>query len=297
MLHTIAGIMTPFLIAALGGLFTERAGVLNIALEGLMLMGAFAAAAVAGLTGSLALGLLAALFISGLSSWLYATAALRLRANIFIAALALNLFAAGITQIASQAFFSTRGVVDFENFPVVLRFSLPILSDLPLVGSLFSEHSAFVYASWLMVPAAAWFLFRTPAGLHIRAAGSNKTALILRGVSALKVRVMATVISGIACGLAGASLSFNLGAYVPNITSGRGWIALVAIFLGYKRPGGILLVSFLFASAELLAQNAQGIGNIPASLLLAFPFFITFIGMVVFSALHTSLLRRAGKDR
>jgi simple sugar transport system permease protein len=297
MLHAIAGIMTPFLIAALGGLCTEKAGVLNIGMEGLMLMGAFAGAAAAGLTGSLTAGLLAAVAVSGLSSWIYATAALRLKANIFIAALALNLFAAGITQIASQAFFSTKGVVKFDHFPTMAKFSLPLLSELPLVGPLFAEHTLFVYAGWIMVPLASWFLFRTPAGLHIRAAGSNEKALELRGISPLKVRVMATTISGIACGLAGAFLSFRLGAYVPNITSGRGWIALVAIFLGYKRPGGILLVSFLFASAELCAQNAQGIGILPTSLLLAFPFFITFTGMVLFSALHTSLLKRLKKGR
>jgi len=297
MLHSIAGIMTPFLIAALGGLYTERAGVLNIALEGLMLIGAFTAAAVAGLTGSMGLGLFSAVLVSGLGSYFYATTALRLRANIFIAALAVNLFAAGFTGIASQAIFSTKGVVRFEKFPVLPRFSLPLLSEIPLLGPLFTDQSVFVYAGWLMVPLFAWILYRTPAGLRIRAAGSNETALVLRGVSPRRVRERATVISGITCGIAGASLTFNLGAYVPNITSGRGWIALVAIFLGYKRPGGILLVSFLFAAAELLAQNAQGIGNIPASLLLAFPFFITFIGMVVFSALHTSLLKVIRKIR
>src|SRR6056297_1528964 len=140
MLHTIAGIMTPFLIAALGGLFTEKAGVLNIALEGLMLIGAFTAAVVAGVTGNMLLGLGAALFVSGMTAYLYSTVALRLRANIFITALALNLFAMGITKIASQIFFSTKGVVTFKDFPTPPHFSIPLLSDLPLIGSLFSDH-------------------------------------------------------------------------------------------------------------------------------------------------------------
>lgn len=290
MLQTIVEIMTPFLIAALGGLFTEKAGVLNIALEGLMLIGAFSAAAIAGITGSLWYATAGALAVTGLTAYLYATVGLRLKANIFIAALAVNLFALGITQIASQLFFATKGVVQFPNFPVPAQFSIPLLSQIPFIGSLFSEHSIYVYLSWLLVPLTGWILYRTPFGYHVRAAGSNETALFSRGISGRRIKELAITISGLACGLAGATLSINLGAYVPNITSGRGWIALVAIFIGYKKPAGILLVSFLFAGAELIAQNAQGIKNIPSSLLLAFPFFITFIGMVLFSAAHSYLM-------
>lgn len=291
MLSAIAGIMTPFLIAALGGLFTERAGVLNIALEGQMLIGAFAGAAVAGTTGSIIGGLAAAIIASGLTAYIFAVLSLRLRANIFITALAVNLFAMGGTQIASQLFFRTKGVVRFADFPGLAKVSLPLLSQLPLVGDLFRGQSIFVYLGWLLVPCAAWLLFRTPFGLHVRAAGYNETALYARGVSSRSIREKAITISGIACGLSGAVLAFHLGAFVPNITSGRGWIALVAIFLGYKRPWGILLVSFLFAAAEMIAQGAQGAGNVPSSLLLAFPFFITFVGMILFSIVSGALGR------
>ncbi len=291
MLTALAGIMTPFLIAALGGLFTERAGVLNIALEGQMLIGAFAAAAVTGTTGSILGGLTAAVFASGLTAYIFAALSLRLKANIFITALAVNLFAMGGTQIASQIFFRTKGVVRFAEFPGLEKISIPLLSQLPVIGPLFQEQSVFVFIGWLLVPCAARLLFRTPFGLHVRAAGYNETALYARGVSTRKIREQALTISGIACGLSGAVLAFHLGAFVPNITSGRGWIALVAIFLGYKRPGGILLVSFLFAAAELIAQGAQGAGNVPASLLLAFPFFITFVGMILFSMVSSAFGR------
>jgi len=291
MMTAIAGIMAPFLIAALGGLFTERAGVLNIALEGQMLIGAFAAAAVTGSSGSILGGLAAAVAVSGLTAYLYAALTLRLKANIFITGLAVNLFAAGAANVASQIFFHTKGVVRFDSFPALAKFSLPLLSRLPFIGQLFTQQSLFVYLSWLLVPLSAWLLYRTPFGLHVRAAGFNETALYARGISGQRVRELSVAISGVACGLAGAFLAFNLGAYVPNISSGRGWIALVAIFLGYKRPGGILLVSFLFAAAELVAQNAQGAANLPASLLLAFPFFITFVGMVLFSIISGTLSR------
>ena len=296
MLSAVAGMMAPFLIAALGGLFTERAGVLNIALEGQMLIGAFTAAAVAGATGSIVFGLTAAMAVSGFIAYAYATLSLRLKANIFITAIAVNLFAMGGTQIASQIFFHTKGVVQFEDFPALIRFSIPVISGLPFIGQLFTDQSILIYVSWILVPCTAWLLFSTPFGLRIRAAGFNDTALYARGVSSRKVREKAVALSGVSCGLAGAILAFHLGAYVPNITSGRGWIALVAIFLGYSRPGGILLVSFLFASAEWIAQRAQGMGNLPSSLLLAFPFFITFLGMILFSIVSGSLLRSQKKN-
>ncbi len=297
MLHSIVEIMTPFLLAALGGLFTERAGVLNIALEGLMLIGAFSAAAVAGTSGNLLFGAAAAVAISALTAYLYATAALKLRANIFIAALAVNLLAVGGTQIAAHLIFGTKGVIEFTGFPSIPHVSIPFINDIPLLGDFFSNHSPFVYTGFLLVLLSAWVLNKTPFGMYVKAAGLNSTALFARGVSEQYIKIISITISGMTCGLAGASLAFNLGAYVPNITSGRGWIALVAIFLGYKRPSGILLVSFLFAAAELVAQNAQGIAGAPTSLLLAFPFFITFLGMILFSALHSMILRLQKKRR
>ena len=295
MLHSIVEIMTPFLLAALGGLFTEKAGVLNIALEGLMLIGAFSAAAVAGTGGGLLPGTLSAVAVSGAVAYIYAHAALRLKANIFIAALAVNLLAIGGTQIAAHLIFGTKGVIEFEAFPSQPSVSLPLLQHIPLLGEFFTEHSLFVYAGFVLVPAFAWLLNSTPFGMYGKAAGLNSTALFARGISEQRTKVLAITISGITCGLAGASLAFNLGAYVPNITSGRGWIALVAIFLGYKRPYGIFIVAFLFAAAELIAQHAQGIVGAPSSLLLAFPFFITFIGMILFSALHSSLFKTTKK--
>ncbi|MCF7916047.1 MAG: ABC transporter permease [Spirochaetaceae bacterium] len=297
MLHSIVEIMTPFLLAGLGGLFTERAGVLNIALEGLMLIGAFSAAAVAGTSGNLLLGTVAAVGISATAAYLYATAALHLKANIFIAALAVNLLAIGGTQIAAHLLFGTKGVIEFAGFPSLPSISIPLLSSIPVFKDFFTDHSPFVYIAFLLVPISAWLLNATPFGMYVKAAGLNSTALFTRGVAEQKIKVLAITISGITCGLAGASLSFNLGAYVPNITSGRGWIALVAIFLGYKRPYGVFLVALLFAAAELAAQNAQGIAGAPASLLLAFPFFITFIGMIIFSALHALFLRLQEKNR
>ncbi|MFO7850796.1 MAG: ABC transporter permease [Spirochaetia bacterium] len=284
MMNSLIGIATPFLIAALGGLFTERAGVLNIALEGLMLIGAFTAVTTAGLTGSLLSGLLAGITASTLLSFLFAEVSLRLRANIFIAGLAINLFAVGSTALVSKAVFNTKGVLEFSGFPSLARITIPLLSDIPLIGLLFTGHTLFTYAGLLLVPVTGYILYRTPFGLRIRAAGFEEDALYVRGVSPVSVRVAALTISGFACGIAGAAIALPLGAYVPHITAGRGWIALVAIFLGYKRPLGILAASLLFAGAEWASYSIQGTGILPSSLLLGVPFFITFIGMVIFSA-------------
>jgi simple sugar transport system permease protein len=282
-IHSVIDMSAPFLIAALGGLFTERAGVLNIALEGLMLIGAFTAAMVAGTSGSITAAVAAAAAASALIAFLFAAGSLRMQANIFITGLAVNLFAGGLTALVSVLLFDTKGVVEFADFPELASLSLPLISRIPVIGAAFSDHSPFVYLSWLMVPAAAVVLHRTPFGLRVRTAGLGPQTLYARGVSSDRIRERTIVLSGIACGIAGASLSLELGSYVPHITAGRGWIALVAIYLGGKRPAGILPVALLFAAAEYVSYTAQGIQAVPSSLLLGFPFLITFLGMVVYS--------------
>ncbi len=263
MIDSILGIATPVIIAALGGLLTERAGVLNIGLEGLMLIGAFASVTVAGTTGSFFAGVFTGIFASSLLAFLFAVVSLKLRANIFIAGLAVNLFAAGFSALVSKAVFQTKGVLEFVSFPETLPIFTP--------------------AALLLVPLTGYLLFRSPAGLRIRAAGMGEDALFVRGVSPQRIRIWVLTISGTACGLAGAAVALPLGAYVPHVTGGRGWIALVAIFLGSKRPAGVLAASLLFSAAQWLSYAAQGTGILPSSLLLAAPFLITFIGMIIFS--------------
>ncbi len=284
MIHSIIDMATPFLIAALGGLFTERSGVLNIALEGLMLIGAFTAAMVAGITGSILAATAAATAATAVTAFLFAAGSLRLQANIFITGLAVNLFAGGITALTSVLLFDTKGVIEFSSFPELPSYTIPLISRIPVAGAVFTDHSPFVYLSWLLVPIAALMLKHTPFGLRVRSAGLNPRALYARGVVPDRIRELTIMISGIACGLAGASLSLDLGSYVPQITAGRGWIALVAIYLGGKRPAGILPVALLFAAAEYISYTAQGSQTVlPATLLLGFPFIITFFGMVFYS--------------
>lgn len=266
--------MAPILIAALGGLISERAGVLNIALEGLMLTGAFAAALAAGLSGSLFAGFLAGVLGAMLLAGLFAAVSIRLQANIFISGLAINLLSTGLISLLSGRLFSTRGVIRFENFPQLVRLEWGDSASISLAVPL----------SLLILFVVRFFLYKSPTGLRIRAAGYNSEVLRSRGVSPQRVKSLAVLLSGAACGIAGALLALRLEAFVPGLTAGRGWIALVAVFLGRKKPLGVLLATACFALADAAAGSAQGLSWLPPEIMFAFPYLITFLALLSASA-------------
>lgn len=282
--------MTPLLFAALGGLFTELTGMLNIALEGLMAIGAFFAVIGASMTGSLAAGAAIGMTASMAIALLYGVITLRLKANEFITGLATNLFAAGLTVVLSQQLFNTKGVVPF-SLP-----HLPILSKglegIPFLGPVFFGQNILAQLSWLAVVIAWVIIERTPFGMRLRATGSNPRAVTALGMKPDRYKLVAILISGAACGLAGSYLSLNLSAYVPNISSGRGWIALVAIYLGGRKPRGILLACFVFALAESYSNYAQGFLTLPSEFILAIPYAATLVALVA-----GSIAKRTRKER
>ncbi|MFP4563389.1 MAG: ABC transporter permease [Spirochaetia bacterium] len=283
LLHNTIGIMTPFLLAAIGGLFTELAGMLNIALEGLMLIGAFFSVVFVAATGSLLLGILLGILAALIMAYIFGAVSLYLKANIFITGLATNLFAAGITVVLAFQFFGNKGVVRFENLPRLPELTVPAIQKIPVLGDIFFGHNVFVYLSWLVVVLAAIVIYRTPFGLRIRGTGLSPETVTSLGLKPRRYQLYGILISGFTCGLAGALLTLNMGAFVPEITSGRGWIALVAIYLGNKNPYGILVASLVFGFAESISNFAQGAINIPADFILAFPYIITVIAMIGFS--------------
>lgn len=275
--------MTPLLLAALGGLFAELSGLLNIALEGLMLCGAFFAVLFAAYTESLLLGaLLGALSALALSA-LLAFVTLRLRANPFIAGLAVNLFAAGFTVSLAYRLFGTRGVITFPALQRLPTLSLKWLNQIPILREIANNHSYFVYAGWLLVALSSYVLYRTPFGIRLRATGLHEEAVLSLGIRVERYRFNALLISGFFAGLGGAFLTLNLRAFVPNISAGKGWIALVVIFLGQKRPRGILLAAFVIALAEAFSNYAQGAWKVPADLILALPYLFALVALVLFS--------------
>jgi ABC-type uncharacterized transport system permease subunit len=282
LVHNAVGIMTPFLLAATGGLYTELSGMLNIALEGLMLVGAFFAVVFAGLTGSLALGVALGIASSMLTALLFGLVTLKLKANVFIAGLATNLLASGLTVVLAFQLFKNKGVVRFElgRLPVL---SVPALQGIPLLGGLLLGHNLLVYVSWAIVLASVVLIYRTPFGLRLRGTGLNAPTMSSLGLRPQAYQLAGILISGFTCGLAGAWMTLNLAAFVPNITSGRGWIALVAIYLGNKTPVGIVVASFVFGLSEAFSNYAQGALKVPADFILAFPYFITVLAMILYS--------------
>ncbi len=283
-IHNSVSIMTPFLLAAVGGLLTELAGILNIALEGLMLTGAFFSVIFTAATGSLALGILAGIMLTVVLSLLFGLVTLYMKANVFITGLATNLFATGLTTVLSFHIFGTKGVLTFSNLPDLPVLNIPELHGIPVIGDLLLGHNILVYLGWLSVLVSYLLIYKTPYGFRLRAAGSNPHAMQALGLNPVHYRMSAILISGLTCALAGAVLTLKIGAYVPNITAGRGWIALVVIYLGGKTPIGILGAAFVFGLAESFSNYAQGFIHIPADFILAFPYIITVIAMVLVSA-------------
>lgn len=286
-IHNSISIMTPFLLAAIGGLMTELAGMLNIALEGLILIGAFFSVIFAAATGSLFLGILLGILMTILVSWIFGAITLYLKANVFITGLATNLLATGLTAVLSFHIFGTKGVLMFNELPPLPSLNLPALHGIPVIGDILFGHNILVYMSWLIVIIAWFAVYRTPFGFRLRGTGSNPAAMTAIGLKPQNYQMIGILISGFTCGLAGAVLTLNLGAYVPNISSGRGWIALVVIYLGGKTPFGILGAAFVFGLAESLSNYAQGFMDIPADFILAFPYIITVAAMVVMSVIQS----------
>ena len=276
-------IMTPLLLAATGGLFTELSGMLNIALEGLMLVGAFASIVGTYYSQSLIVGILIGIMSSMILAAIMASITLYLKANVFITGLAANLFASGITVVLSFHLFNNKGVIAFDTLPSVPRFFEGLADSIPIVGKVFFGHTFFTYMSIVLLIFASIFIYHTPFGFRLRAAGLYKKSLTSIGLSPKKYQFIAFLLSALYASIAGAMLSVNLGAFVPNITSGKGWIALVVIFLGQKKPIGLLIASFVFGFSEAFSNYAQGLLDIPTDFILAIPYVFTLLAIILFS--------------
>ena len=282
MIRSILEIATPYLLAALGGLYTELAGVLNISLEGLMLLGAFAAVLGAYFTGSLAIGIICALVAGAFAALIFHVFTSRLKANIFIVGLAINLLAMGVIGLASTAIFGTKGVIGLPDARGIQVSHIPVLHGIPFIGDVLSGHSALTYLSWLFGIISFLVIRHSHFGIGLRSTGHDAEIVRKRGKNPEAFRLYAVILSGLAAALGGAALSLGLAGFVPNMSAGRGWIALVAIYLGRRRPLGVFAACLFFACAEYLANSAQGWFNVPRTLTLAFPYVITLAFLILF---------------
>lgn len=274
---------TPLLLAALGGLFSERVGIANIALEGMMLTGAFFAVIISYFTQNPWLGVLAGM-ISGMGmSLLLGVASIKFKANQIVTGAAINILALGITGFLLETIFEKPG-----NSPIVPKIeiiSLPFIEDIPVWGEIISSHHIFVYISFALVLIIHLFFFKTPLGLHMRSVGEYPLAADTMGVNVYKMRYLGVSISGILAGLAGASLALgDLSFFAERMTAGRGYIALAALIFGKWTPLGVLGSTLFFGFADALQESLQGMGkiNIPSEFFLIIPFVLSLIVLAGF---------------
>jgi simple sugar transport system permease protein len=282
---------TPLLLACLAGLFSERAGIFDIGLEGKMLVAAFVSAGVAFVSGSVWIGLLAGIGASLLMSLLHGLASITFRGNQLISGVAINFLAAGLTVVIAQSWFGQGGrtpqLAGAARFNPITLPGAEALRDVPILGPIYYElisgHTILVYVAFLFVPLTAWILFSTRFGLRLRAVGENPAALDTAGVSVRNMRFAAVLICGALCGIAGAYLATALQAgFVKDMTAGRGYIALAALIFAKWRPWHALFACLLFGFLQALAlrpdliESTIGI-KVQVQLLDALPYILTVI--------------------
>ena len=277
-LLTIITASTPLLLAAIGELVTERSGVLNLGVEGMMVMGAVAGFAAAYTTGSPALGVVAAIGAGVAMSMLFAFLTQTLATNQIATGLALTLFGLGLSGVIGEAFTGLPGVK-------LAAVHIPVLSDIPLLGAVFFAQDLLVYASIALTALAAWVLARTRLGLVIRATGGNHHSAHALGYRVIAVRYACIAFGGMCSGLAGGYLSL---AYTPlwveNMTAGRGWIALALVVFSTWAPHRLAIGAYLFGTVWIMGLYVQGIGiAIPSQLLSSLPYLVTIAALVVIS--------------
>ncbi|MEU8887890.1 ABC transporter permease [Streptomyces sp. NPDC048442] len=278
------GALTPILLAALGGAVCERAGVFNIALEGTMLMGCFTAVAVSWFTGSPWLGVLVAALAAAAYSLILAVGAVTFKGDAVVLGVAMNLLAVGLTGFLLRTVFGVRGTFDDPGLKGLGAIDIPVVQDIPFLGSVLSGHTGLTYLSWITVAVAAVLLSRHPWGLRLRGVGESPDAAATLGVSPVKYKYAAVLVSGALCGLAGAQLALgSVTLFTEDMTAGRGWIAVVAVMLGRALPVGVLLAGLLFGIAEATGFRLQGLG-LPQQATDAAPYVVTLIALFLTTA-------------
>lgn len=276
--HSGVRLATPYLYAAIGEMFGQRSGVLNLGVEGVMLMGAFAAYYTVFLGGAPWLGVLAALIIGALMGLLMAVISVTMQAEQGISGIGLSLFGLGLSSLLLKVLVGSP--ISIQGFPV---WQIPGLSQIPILGPIFFDHDILVYIAYLLAPISLYLLYKTTFGLKVRAVGQNPQAADSLGVRVNAVRY-ATVILGCAlAGMAGASLSVGLlNIFQENMTNGLGFIAVALVYFGGWRPIGVLLGALLFSTVSAFQLWMQVLGvPIPSDLAVMLPYILTIVVLAV----------------
>lgn len=304
-------VSTPLLICALAGMFSERSGVVDVGLEGKMLFAAFTAGAVGALSGSMGLAILSAMGVAVLLAWMHGLACVSHQGDQVVSGVAINIIAAGMTAVLGIALFSQGGQTPPVEAGVRIQALFPDLgvsAQTQQAGFLngLLNHNFIVYLAFALVPASWWLLFRTRFGLRLRAVGENPQMVDAAGVSVQRLRYMALTINGVLCGLAGTYLVLAQSAnFSPNMTAGRGFMALAALIFGRWHPLGALGACLLFGFMDAAAIRLQGValvglGEVPVQVIQALPYVLTVVllaGVIGKAVAPQALGRPYSKER
>lgn len=275
---------TPILLAALGGAYTYYAGVFNIAMEGMLLTGAFFAVLGSYYTGSWLIGVLLAVAGALLLSLIFILFAVVLKTDEFVTGIALNLFAVGATTYMLRKIFSVKGVFSNPAIQPIPSIRLPLAENIPLVGEILSGQNLMVWIAVIATILTYYLIFQTRFGLRLRAAGYNPARLDSSGVPSNRMRALSVLACGVLCGLGGAFLSLGyVNLFAENMSAGRGWISLAAIILVNGNPLGIALISLLFGFSDGLGLLLQGY-RVPAQFTAMVPYVATLIALYFYAA-------------
>jgi simple sugar transport system permease protein len=277
-LLTVITAATPLVIAAAGELVTERSGVLNLGVEGMMIIGAVCAFAATQATGSPYIGILAGIASGALFSLLFGFLTLTLVANQVATGLALTILGLGLSGQIGEPYAGQSGI----KLPQIV---FPVLSDIPFIGRLLFAQDLIFYMSIALVAGIHWFLFKSRAGLKLRSVGDSHTSAHALGINVIRTRYLAVLFGGACAGLAGAQLSLvYTPQWVENMSAGRGWIALALVVFASWRPWRIVAGGYLFGAVSISQLYAQGNGiNVPSQLLSALPYLATIVVLVLIS--------------
>jgi simple sugar transport system permease protein len=280
-LLTVITASTPLLIAAIGELVVEKSGVLNLGVEGMMIMGAACGIVAAIATGSGAAGVAAAVLAGMAMAAIFAALTLGLAANQVAAGLALTIFGLGLSGVVGASFVGAQRAG-------IGKIEIPLLSEIPFLGPVLFNQDPFVYASFALVAGVSWFLARTRAGLVLRACGESAASAHALGYKVLRIRFLAILFGGGCAGLAGAYLSLVLTPFwTSGMTAGRGWIALAIVVFASWLPWRAALGAYLFGGITILQLHAQGAGfRVPPQLMSALPYLITIVVLVLIMRLR-----------
>lgn len=283
-MYSTLRVSAPLIMAAMAGALSKQVNLLNIALEGLMLFGAFAGVVFAAQFGNTWLGLLAAVLLALALSAIFALFVIDLRVNLIVAGLAINILALGLTAYLLTVVFDARGAFIPENVTPLPSWDIPLIKDIPILGSILSGHGILVYLSWLMVLVTSLILYKTSFGVHLRAVGEHKEAAKTAGIAVRRVEYQTILLGGILAGLAGAQLSIgDLALFTDSMTNGRGFIALAAVFFGNGAPGLTAIGCLLFGMFEALQFRVQVRTGMSPQLLQMLPYLIVVIILVLIS--------------